>query len=136
MEEIIAIVVGTFFEIAGEFFFQLIVQGIVEVIVRPVGYALGGVYQGKPTWYASLGYAIMGFVVGGLSILIHPQSLMPSQKVSIVGLIVVPIILGGLFSIWGLILRKHGKRALELDTFFGSWAFAVSFGAARMLFAR
>jgi hypothetical protein len=120
-----------------EFLFELLFEFFGEVILQVLFQALAeaGLHmvkkpdapEKKPNpWLLSLGYATLGAIVGGVSLLIHPGSLIQVDWLRKVNLVLGPVA-GGLGMAWiGALRKKRGQTTIQLDRF--TYGFVFSFG--------
>lgn len=125
------------FEILFEVVFELILQVVGEVLfevgLRSVSEPLRHRETRSPI-LAFIGYAVAGAAVGGLSLLVFPQSLVPSVGFRGASLIASPLLAGAAMSGLGWLRRRQGKRLLRLDRFVYGAIFAFGMALVRFLF--
>lgn len=130
MEIILEFVLQAFFEfllqIVGEVLFELGWRGVAEVFKR------------KPRQdpvLAFVGYALLGVIMGGLSLLFFPKHLVRDRSLHPVTLIVVPILAGFCMSALGAWRQNRGLSTIRLDSFSYGFVFAFGMALIRYLFA-
>jgi hypothetical protein len=109
------------FEFAGEALLDLALRAIAEVFetsrfTSPV--------------LASVGYTLLGASAGGLSLFIFPHPLVHPSRLHGINLLVSPIVTGLVMSLIGSILRRQGKKVVQIESF--GYGFAFAFGMALM----
>jgi hypothetical protein len=125
------------FEILFEVVFELILQVVGEVLfevgLRSVSEPLKNRETRNPI-LAFIGYGVAGAGVGGLSLLVFPQSLVPTVGFRGASLIASPILAGAAMAGMGWLRRRQGKRLLRLDRFVYGAVFAFGMALVRFLF--
>jgi hypothetical protein len=120
-------------EVFGELILQLVGEVLIELGLRSVGAPFRR--QVSP-WLASLGYAVLGAAVGGLSLWVFAQHFTPLGIWRILNLVVTPILVGlgmGLIGAWR---RDRGEELIRIDRFFYGYLFALALALVRFYFAR
>lgn len=84
---------------------------------------------------ASLGYMVLGFVLGIVSVLLYPESVLPAAGFRGLSLVLAPVLAGGVMHLWGGYRQSEGHPATNLATFFGGAAFAFGLAVARFHFS-
>ncbi len=87
----------------------------------------------NPYW-VSLGYILLGAILGGLSLILFPESFLSSTSLKIINLIITPIIIGALMAWIGRHRKIRSKDVIRLESFFYGYLFALSMALVRMLF--
>ena len=82
---------------------------------------------------AGLGYAVVGALAGGLSILILPRRLLPAGGIKGASLVLTPLVTGLLMKTYGDFRRQRGHTTTGLATFWGGAIFAFSMALVRFL---
>lgn len=127
IEIIVEIVLELLINIFGELLFELGLSALKESIKRN-----GTAYP----VVACIGYALLGGVAGGLSLLVFPRQYMRSERYHGVGLLVIPTLAGLAMAGMGALKSKMGKNLIRLDTFSFGFAFAFFMTLTRFLFAK
>lgn len=128
-----------------EFIFEILFEVVFEVVLQIVGevlFELGLRSVSEPfvrrearnPILAFIGYAIAGAGVGGLSLLVFPQTLVRSVGFRGASLIASPLLAGAAMSGLGWLRRRQGKRLLRLDKFAYGAIFAFGMALVRFLF--
>jgi drug/metabolite transporter (DMT)-like permease len=121
------------FEILGEFLIQMLLEGLVELgfhsVVAPFR---------KPVHpiLAALGYALLGGLLGGASLIVFPSHMVGTHGLRIMALVVVPVLVGGMMVLIGMWRAKRGQTINRLDRFGFGYVFALSMGLTRYLWAQ
>jgi hypothetical protein len=113
------------FEIAGEALLDLAQRAIAEVLETSSSM--------RPE-FASLGYALLGVLAGGLSVLIFPHPLVRPSKIHGISLLVSPLVTGLVMFLIGSLLRRQGKKAVQIESFGYGFAFALGMALIRYFF--
>jgi hypothetical protein len=131
MEIILELLWYLFVEFVGTAFFE----AISEVIIRSARKILRIDKIPHPV-FSFLGYIIVAFVLGSISIGIFKTHLVQSQAVQIASLILVPIAIGLLMSKRGKLLEKKNKEKIYLNNFIYAYSFALTFLLVRFFFIK
>lgn len=119
------------FEVLGEFLIQVVVEALIEIGFH----SLAEPFRRPPNpWLAALGYALFGGVLGGISLLIFPNNLVPGAW-RLANLVATPIAVGGIMVIIGAWRARRGEPVLRIDRFAYGYLFALSIGLVRFYFA-
>jgi hypothetical protein len=119
-----------------EFFGELLLQLLGEVIFDLALRALGRFFKDAafdPVAVAVLHFALGAFA-GGFSLVIFPHPLFRPSSIRGVSLLISPIATGASMSLIGSMLRRKGKRATQIETFWHGFAFAFGMALVRLLF--
>ena len=125
------------FELLFEIFFEIVLQVVGEVLFEVGLRGISEPFKRRETRnpvLAFIGYAVAGAAVGGLSLLVFPQSLVRSVGFRGVSLIVSPLLAGAAMTGLGWLRRRQGKRLLRLDRFAYGAVFAFGMALVRFLF--
>ncbi|GAA5166518.1 hypothetical protein [Viridibacterium curvum] len=119
------------FELIGEFLLQIVSEALIELGFH----SLGEPFRRAPDpWLAALGYTLFGTILGGISLLVFPDNLVPDAW-RLANLIVTPIAAGGLMALMGAWRERRGQSVLMIDKFSYGYLFALSFALIRFFFA-
>jgi hypothetical protein len=119
------------FEILGEFLLQVLGEALVELGFH----SLAEPFQKPPNpWLAAMGYALFGAILGGLSLLVFPNNLVP-EPWRLVNLFATPIAVGGLMVAMGAWRARRGQPVLRIDKFAYGYLFALALALVRFFFA-
>ena len=119
------------FEILGEFLLQVLGEALVELGFH----SLAEPFQKPPNpWLAAMGYALFGAMLGGLSLLVFPNNLVP-EPWRLVNLFATPIAVGGLMVAMGAWRARRGQPVLRIDKFAYGYLFALALALVRFFFA-
>ena len=84
--------------------------------------------------FAGIGYALLGLIFGGVSLLIFPDAFARSESFHGINLVISPVLAGlGMAGI-GWLLERSGKRRLRLDSFLYGFIFAFPMALVRFFF--
>jgi hypothetical protein len=120
-------------ELFGEFLIQAILEGLVEAGFH----SLAAPFQKEPSpWLAAFGYALLGGLLGGLSLLVFPTHMVSSHGLRVLNLIIVPLLVGGMMVLMGQWRAKRGQQIKRLDRFGYGYVFALSLGMMRFIWAQ
>jgi hypothetical protein len=115
------------FEFAAEFLGSLIWRGVAAVFDTT---------EFKNPALAFSGYAFLGGVAGGLSLLLFPHPLVHPSRVPGLSVVISPILAGLGMSLVGSTLRKQNKKAMQIESFGYGFAFAFGMALVRFSFIR
>jgi hypothetical protein len=114
-------------QILGEALIEFGIRGLREPFRRP---------EPLNPWLAAMGYAILGSVVGGLSLLLFPELFIKPRWLRVVNLLVTPLLAGGLMSALGAWRSKKGQELIRLDRFSYGFLFAFAMALVRFVWGR
>lgn len=119
-------------QVVAELVLQIVVELLAEFGLQP----LKAMFDKPPNpWLAALGYALLGGVLGGLSLWLLPQHLMAGDLARIAVLIAVPVLAGLLMAAVGAWRARRGHALLRIDRFSYGYLFALAFALVRHAFA-
>ena len=84
--------------------------------------------------FAGIGYALLGLICGGVSLLIFPNAFVRSENFHGINLFISPILAGLAMAGFGWLLERSGKRRLRLDSFVYGFVFALPMALVRFYF--
>src|SRR5579864_9337135 len=116
MDDIIFGLLSAIFEVLLEGIFEYVLTAFADICLRGLMKVLD-LPQSWNSALAAVGYAFLGFAIGGLSLIPFPHPLVHPSKIHGVSLVLSPLIAGLLMSLTGSFLRKQEKRVLQLETF-------------------
>ncbi len=118
-------------EIVGEFVLQVIGEALLELGLH----SLAVPFQRAPNpWLAAFGYALLGAMVGGLSLLVFPSHFVPPPW-RMLNLLATPVAVGGVMALLGAWRSRRGDSVLRIDRFAYGYLFALSVALVRFWFA-
>jgi hypothetical protein len=123
-----------FFEVILEFLLQVVAELLWELGLR----GLAEVFRKRETHspvLAFLGYALLGLLTGGLSLLIFPHRFIRRTTFHGISLVITPLLAGLAMSGVGMLRRRQGKSVMRLDSFSYGFIFAFGMALIRFLFA-
>lgn len=119
------------FEVLGEFVLQVLGEALVELGFH----SLAEPFRKPPNpWLAALGYALLGALLGGLSLLVFPNNLVP-EPWRLANLIATPLAVGGMMAAIGAWRLRRGQPVLRIDKFAYGYLFALALASVRYFFA-
>jgi len=120
------------FEFLGEFLLQAFGDVLLELGFR----AMAEPFQHRPNpWLATLGYALFGAILGGLSLMVFPH-LLVAARLRMANLVVTPVVSGALLGLFGWWRRRDDDVTPPLDRFVYGLLFALAFAIVRFFFAK
>ena len=129
MEIIFEFLVQVVFELFLEIFGGLLVELGVRSLAEPFRER-----EARSPYLALAGYALLGFIVGGLSLLIFPQSFVRSSRLHGISLLITPTLAGLVMSGIGWLRHRQGSTVIRLDSFGYGFIFAFDMALVRFLF--
>ena len=125
-------------EIIGE----LILGFIVEVVLPMIGeilfefllHCLGQPFvsrERRNAVFTGIGYFMIGLVLGGLSLLVFPESFARSENFHGISLLITPVVGGLVMAAIGRWRERHGETLLRLDSFVYGFIFAFAMALVR-----
>ena len=121
------LILEVLFELAGEAILDLALRALFEVLESS---------EFKNPLVASIGYAILGALTGGLSLVIFPHPLIHPSKIHGVSLLIAPVITGSVMAMIGSTLHRQGKKATQIESFGYGFTFAFGMALIRLVFTR
>lgn len=119
------------FEVLGEFLLQAVGEALFELGFH----SLGEPFRRPPNpWLAALGYTLFGAILGGLSLLVFPNNLVP-EAWRVANLVLTPLAVGGVMVGMGAWRVRRGQPVLRIDRFAYGYLFALSLALIRFYFA-
>jgi hypothetical protein len=85
--------------------------------------------------FAILGYALMGALAGGLSLLLFPELFLATPQARVLNLISLPILAGGVMAMLGAWRQRREQQLIRLDRFAYGYLFALTMALVRFFFA-
>lgn len=119
------------FEVLGELLLQLLGEALVEMGLHSASNALR---RPKNPVVAALGFVILGGAVGGFSLALFPENLVP-EPYRVLNLVLTPLVAGGFMTAMGAWRARKGEERLRIDRFGYGYLFALTVGLLRFWFA-
>lgn len=85
-------------------------------------------------WLAAIGYAILGAIAGGLSLLILPTLFVQSHSLQLMNVVLTPIAAGLAMMAIGAWRRRRDQEVIRLDKFAYGYLFALAMALVRFNF--
>ena len=121
------------FELLLEVVFYIFSELLVELGFRSLEETIAARHERNPI-LAGIGYAIIGTIVGFLSLLIFPDAFVRSETLHGINLLISPVLAGLGMAGFGWLLKRSGKRRLRLDSFIFGFVFAFPMAIIRFFF--
>lgn len=120
------------FELLAELLFQIVGEVLVELGLH----SLAEPFRKKPNiWLAALGYALLGTLVGALSLWAFPGHLTRDGWPRLTNLVVTPVLAGVAMTLLGRWRARRGDTVLRIDRFACGYLFALAVAVVRFNFA-
>jgi hypothetical protein len=133
MEEFVLQLLLVFIELFGEVLFEIVGEALLDLAQRVMAEVFETSRSIRPE-FASLGYALLGVLAGGLSVLILPHPLVRPSKIHGISLLVSPLVTGLVMFLIGSMLRRQGKKVVQIESFGYGFAFALGMALVRYFF--
>ena len=122
-------------ELIFELFGELVLQVVVEALIEIGFHSLAEPFRRPPSpWLAAVGYALFGAILGGVSLWVFPNNLVPGAW-RVANLVATPVAVGGLMALMGAWRARRGEPVLRIDRFAYGYLFALSIALVRFQFA-
>lgn len=122
-----------FLEIIFEGLLQLGSQLLVELGYRGLAETIAPRQDRNPI-LAGFGYALLGLIVGGLSLFIFPEAIARGERFHGINVLVAPALAGLGMAGLGWLLERSGRRRLRIDSFAYGFIFALPMSLVRFYF--
>ena len=118
-------------ELFGELLLQIFAQTLFDVGLR--GLAAPFREDAHP-YLASIGYLVLGAIVGAVSLLVVPRLMIVSPTGRAFGVVVLPVLAGATMALLGAWRRRRGQRVVLIDRFAYGYLFALAMTLVRLRF--
>lgn len=128
-----------------EFIFELVFQIAGEVLLQ-VAFELAAelgfhsikatVQRPRNSLLSTIGFALLGAVAGGVSLLLFPQSPITNPGFRRINLVLTPLAAGGIMMLIGRLRDKRGSPVVKLDRFGYAFVFALAMALVRFVWAQ
>jgi hypothetical protein len=135
VEDVIIEVIGMLLEPLLEALFEFLAAAMADMFLRSLG-EIFAPPEAQNSFLATLGHAMFGLALGGLSLVVFPYRLVHPSKIHGASLVISPVITGALLSWTGALLRKQGKKAMQIESFGYGFVFALGIALIRFFFAK
>jgi hypothetical protein len=126
------------FEILFEFFGEVILQVVFEALAEVGIHITRGNRQhaeSRSGWRLVVGYPLLGAMLGGLSLLVFPNSLAHVHGGRIATFLLAPVVAGLSMVALGSWRARHGQERNNLNRFIYAYLFALGMAAVRYVWA-
>ena len=106
---------------------------VTELLFRCFGHTVKPPEKRNPI-LAGIGYALLGLIAGGLSLLIFPNSFARTEKFHGISMLVSPVLAGLGMAGLGWLLKRQGKRVMRLDSFIYGFIMALPIAIVRFFY--
>jgi hypothetical protein len=129
-------------EFIAEFFVSIVLEFLLQIISQ-ASLELGWHSLGAPFLQrekrnpvlAAIGYCLLGFIFGLLSLLVFPRTLVRGERFYNLDLLIAPVLAGLTMSAVGRLRERQGKTVLRLDSFVYGFIFAFTMASIRFVYA-
>jgi len=122
------------FELVLPIVFEVFTSALPDFIVACLQHMFNRPPMRNPVM-AALGYGILGLLIGGISLLIFPDSFVKSPDIRIFTLFFSPVAAGLMMLSLRAYRIKRGKIATRIESFFYGSLLALGVSAVRYVFA-
>lgn len=123
------------FELLFEFFGEVLLQDVFEVLAEFGLQSLNAPFKKKPEpWLAGIGYAVFGALAGGVSLLIFPMLFVASHGGQVLNLVFAPVMSGLAMVALGMWRVRRDQDTIRLDKFAYGYVFALAMALVRFSF--
>jgi uncharacterized membrane-anchored protein len=126
------------FELLFEFFGEIMVQVVFEALAS-AGLHIVRDPDAPPRttnpWLLIFGYALLGAVAGGLSLLVFSHALVDAPTARLVNLVVAPVAGGLAMAVIGAWRQRRDMAGIALDRFTYGYVFAFAMALVRFHWA-
>ncbi|MDO5070767.1 MAG: hypothetical protein Q4D78_11360 [Neisseria zoodegmatis] len=117
-------------EIVFELLAELVLEIAAEILVELGIHSSEHKRKPRP-WLTLIGYAIIGALIGGISLLIFPEYFIRNEDLQILNLVLTPILAGGMICLLDRQRRRHTSSSWHFR-FLCGFVFAFSMALVRM----
>jgi len=102
----------------------MLIEMLVQLLFEIGFHGISEPFKRKPSvFFALVGYAMLGAISGGISVLVFGDLIIKSIEARYINLIVTPVIAGFVMSALGRFKKKRGREVIRLD----KWQFGFVF---------
>lgn len=120
-------------ELFGEVLLQVGLQAMAEAGLYTL--RKPGEHAEPSRWMLVVGHGLLGILVGGISVLAFPHSMMHSLAGRIVSLVLTPVAAGLAMALIGAWRQRRGQQTLAMDRFAYGYFFALVVALVRFAWA-
>jgi hypothetical protein len=135
MDDLLLALLEIFWEIVGEALFEFFFAGFTDLLLRAWGNFFRP-FEIHNSFAASVGYALMGLVMGGMSLLFFSHHLVHPSKVHGISLVLGPACAGLLMWAMRTVLRRGNRKIIQFESFSYGYMFALGMALMRVFFAK
>jgi hypothetical protein len=135
MEDFFLLLLSAVADLLFEVLFQVVAEEVVALMARFIRHAFQETRPIHPL-LAAIGYLLLGSTFGIVSLLLFPHPFFQPSKFHGISLVISPVITGFFMSQVGIMLRRTGKRAVQIESFGYGFTFALGLAIIRFAFAR
>ena len=132
--EIIVELLFALLQFIAELALQLLFEVLAELGLHSIRAAVRPSGSSHPL-LAALGYAILGAIVGGISLLVFPSNFISVAWLRVVNLVAAPLVAGAAMAGLGAWRKRRAQEPVLLDRFAYGFLFAVSMALVRFMWA-
>ena len=124
-EFILSVILEFLIPVLGELALELGVRSLGEPFIQR---------EARNPVIAGIGYCLFGLILGGVSLLFFPRSIVRSETLHGINLLITPVLAGLAMSALGRLRKRQGKTLLRLDSFVYGFLFAFMMALVRFVY--
>ncbi|OOW71183.1 hypothetical protein Xmlh_08960 [Xanthomonas axonopodis pv. melhusii] len=115
---------------------EVLLQALAELLIELGLHSVAESFERRPSpGLAAVGYAIVGALLGGVSLWLLPQHFTATFGARLAALVIAPLVAGGLMAALGAWRARRGDPVFRIDRFSYGYLFALCFALMRYFFA-
>ena len=134
MDELLIQILLMFLEVFFEAFLELAGEALLDLFSRVAADVFKTEEPPHPL-FSCLVWAGLGAALGAASLAILPHPLFHRSRFHGISLLISPIAAGSAMSAIGSMLRKHGKKVVQIESFPYAFSFALGMALVRLALA-
>ena len=119
------------------FILESLIPAIIEISFDFLWRCLGHTFisrESRNGFMAGIGYFLFGLILGGLSLLVFPQSFVRSETFHGISLLITPVVSGLVMAAIGRWRARQGDPLLRIDSFVYGFVFALAMALVRFVY--
>ena len=127
-------IIELLFSILGEICLQIVFEVLADFGLKSFAETMRA--KKRNPILAFVGFALLGIIAGGLSLLLFRNHLLKPHWLRVTWLVIMPLMVGKVMSLIGSFWETKHRERTRLETFINGWAFALAMGLVRFFFAK
>jgi hypothetical protein len=119
------------------FILESLIPAIIEISFDFLWRCLGETFisrESRNGFMAGIGYFLFGLILGGVSLLVFPQSFVRSETFHGISLLITPVVSGLAMGALGRWREGRGETVLRIDSFVYGFVFALAMALVRFVY--